>query len=228
MIPGAVQISNDYANRPCYPELIAIIIAGAIHISVGILVSVSVARIYNAFVSLCFLIYVVRRASTTKSVLRLWGMRRDNFWTALRFQLSFGAFAAICILGVAMVGGSFAPPKTFWLTLALYPVWGIAQQFALHNLVARNLSGLLSHSLAIAFASAILFGLSHTPRGSLVFVSFFLGFFFTLIYQRFSNLWAVGIVHGILGTLALYFVVGEDPGARILTLLLRWQGRIFP
>lgn len=223
MIRDAFQRSHDYANRPCYPELIAIILAGALHVSVGILISISAARIYNAYISICFLIYAVRRATTTKSVLRVWGMRCDNFWPALRFQLGFGAMAALCIIGYAMVGGSFVLPKTFWLTLGLYPAWGIAQQFALQNLVARNLSGLLSHSVAIACASAMFFGLSHIPRGPLVFLTFFLGFFFTLIYRRFPNLWAVGIVHGILGTLALYMVVGEDPGSRILALLLRWR-----
>ena len=103
MIPDGIQTSKDYANRPCYPELIAIIVAGAIHVSVGILISVSAARIYNAVVSVCFLIYAVWRATNTKSVLRIWGMRRDNFWTALRFQLSFAACVALVILGFAMI-----------------------------------------------------------------------------------------------------------------------------
>ena len=41
------------------------------------------------------------------------------------------------------------------------------------------------------------------------------GFFFTLIYRRLPNLWAVGIMHGILGSMAVHFVLGKDPGAAI-------------
>ena len=46
------------------------------------------------------------------------------------------------------------------------------------------------------------------------------GVFLTLIYQRFPNLWAVGIVHGILGSLAVYIVLKEDPGATIFSFIV--------
>ncbi len=161
----AAQQSNDYANRPCYPELIAIIVAGALHVAAELVVSLSVALIYSAFASLCFLIYMVWRAAHTKGVFTVWGMRRDNFWAALRAQLSFGALAVVCMLGLGFVEGSVTLPKTFWLTLGLYPVWGTAQQFALQNFIARNLTGLLSHPVAIAGASAIFFAASHGPWG---------------------------------------------------------------
>jgi membrane protease YdiL (CAAX protease family) len=46
------------------------------------------------------------------------------------------------------------------------------------------------------------------------------GFFFTAIYRRVPNLWAVGLVHGILGSLAIYFVSGEDPGAGLWNLVV--------
>ena len=42
------------------------------------------------------------------------------------------------------------------------------------------------------------------------------GFFFTLIYRRHPNLWAVGILHGFLGALAYYLVLGEDPGGMVI------------
>ena len=95
-------------------------------------------------------------------------------------------------------------------------MWGTAQQFGLQNLVAKNLSGLLPNRLALALVSALLFGAAHCPRGPLMLLAFSAGLFFTLIYRRFPNLWAVGIAHGILGALAFYIVLGEDPGARVL------------
>lgn len=219
----AAQPSNDYADRPCYPELIAIIIAGALHVASEVVLSLSVARIYNALASLCFLIYVGWRATHTKGVFTVWGMRRDNFGAALRAQLGVAAPAVLFFVGLGIVWGSFPLPKTFWLTLALYPVWGIAQQFALQNFIARNLRGFLSHPVAIAGAAAILFAASHSPRSALVVLALFAGFLFTLLYQRFPNVWAVGVVHGMIGALVFYIVLGEDPGAEILSVASGWR-----
>ncbi|MEE9220399.1 MAG: CPBP family intramembrane glutamic endopeptidase [candidate division NC10 bacterium] len=216
-----IEQRNDYGSRPCYPELVAIILAGALHVAVEVLMSPSAAQMYNVVVSLGFLAYLGWRATSTKNVFRIWGMRSDNIWTALHFQLRFGAVAVLLIFGFGLVTGSLHLPLTFWLTLGLYPLWGIAQQFALQNLIAKNLSGFLSHPVAIACASALLFGMAHYPRGVLVLATILAGFFFTLIYQRFPNLWAVGFVHGILGALVFYIVLGEDPGAEILGFLLR-------
>ena len=106
-----------------------------------------------------------------------------------------------------------------WVTLALYPLWGTAQQFALQNLIARNLTGLTANPLAIACIASVLFGLSHYPRLDLALLTLAAGIPFTLIFRRRPNLWAVGIAHGILGTLAVYWVAGEDPGAMILQAL---------
>ncbi|MFQ5846673.1 MAG: type II CAAX prenyl endopeptidase Rce1 family protein [Candidatus Methylomirabilales bacterium] len=219
MTQEEIKQSDNYGDHPCTVELVVIIIAGALHVATEILVSPSVAEIYNILVSLCFLMYLVWRAMRSKNVLRVWGMRLDNFWTALRFQLSFGAVGVLLIFAFGMVVGSVSLPATFWLTLGLYPVWGIAQQFALQNLIARNLTGLLSHPLAIACAAAVLFGMAHYPRAPLVFLTVLGGFFFTLIYHKFPNLWAVGIVHGILGAVAFYVVLGEDPGAQIMKIV---------
>jgi membrane protease YdiL (CAAX protease family) len=50
-------------------------------------------------------------------------------------------------------------------------------------------------------------------------LTFVAGLVFTWIYERHNNLWAIGIVHGILGAVAYYVVLGHDPGAEIIGLL---------
>ena len=114
-----------------------------------------------------------------------------------------------------MLAGSVALPWGFWLTLALYPIWGTMQQFALQNLIARNVAGLVSHPAAVAGVAATLFAASHVPRWPLVSLTLVSGFFFTLVYRRVPNLWAVGIAHGLLGSVAIYLVLREDPGGAI-------------
>ena len=47
------------------------------------------------------------------------------------------------------------------------------------------------------------------------------GLAFTWIYETYGNLWAVGIVHGLLGALAYYAVLGQNPGAELLGILGR-------
>ena len=105
------------------------------------------------------------------------------------------------------------------MTVALYPVWGVAQQFALQNLIAKNLSYVLQSHLGLAVGASALFGVSHYPRLELVALTFVGGIFFTLVYRKFPNLWAVGIAHGVLGSLVVYIVLKEDPGTVILGYL---------
>jgi len=208
---------NDHADRPRPGELAAIIGAGAVHVLVEIVFSERVAHLCSVGIVLAFAAYLVRRARTVEGVLRAWGMRVDNFRPALRAQFAFVGIGALALVGIGAALGRLVPPWTFWLTLALYPAWGVAQQFALQNLIARNLTGWLKQPLAIAGTASVLFGISHFPRWELMLLTLVAGIFFTLIYRRFPNLWAVGIAHGILGSLAVHLVLGEDPVALILS-----------
>ncbi len=211
--------SDGYAKGPCYPELIAILLVGLFHVVTELAVSGWIARLYNAIVSVAFIGYLVWRARRSKGAVRAWGMRTDNFWPALQAQMVFGAVGAVTLIGFGVVTDSLALPKTFWLTLALYPIWGIAQQFALQSLIARNVAGFLSSPLAIAVVASALFSAAHYPQIELVVLTGAAGVPLTWIYRRFPNLWAVGIVHAILGSLAVYIVLGMDPGSVILEFL---------
>ena len=211
--------SKEYANRPCYPELIAVILAGLLHVLLETLVSESSAIYFNGIVSIAFIAYLVWRGMRSKGVLRAWGMRRDNFWPALRAHLPCVIVSVIVVIGFGVVNNSLNLPRSFWFTIALYPIWGIAQQFALQNLIGRNLTALSSKPLVIAVVASLMFGVAHLPRLDLVALTLVAGIFLTLVYRRNPNLWAVGIVHGILGSMAFYIILKEDPGGAILRFL---------
>lgn len=204
-------MSRD-ADRPSYGELIATLAAAGGHVGLEVFVSATAApRIYNAAAVAAFAVYFLWRAATTDGALREWGFRRDNFLPALRANLHFGFVATLAMLGYGLAAGTLPVPSEFWLALALYPVWGIAQQFALQNLVARNLRDLVPHPLLRAFAAAALFSAAHYPRLELMGLVFPAGLVFVWIYQRRPNLWAVGLVHAWLGALAIYVVLEENP-----------------
>ncbi len=217
--PAAAPDRHPYAHAPCYPELAAITLVGLAHIVLETSFSEPVALWFSGGVSLAFLGYLVWRARDGAVVLRAWGMRRDNFWPAIQAQAVFGAAGAAAMLAYAVVAGSVALPWGFWLTLAFYPIWGVTQQFALQNLIARNVAGFIVRPVGVAGVAAVLFAASHIPRWPLVSLTFISGFFFTVIYRRVPNLWAVGIVHGFLGSLAIYLVSSEDPWAVIWSVV---------
>jgi membrane protease YdiL (CAAX protease family) len=207
--------------QPSISELLVVVAIGAAHVCIELVASVEATRVYNVAAGVGVTAYLIWRATTTNNILRVWGMRRDNFWQALRVQLIFGGPAAACLILFGLMNGTVPLPPSFWLVCALYPFFGIAQQFVLQNLIARNLAMFVPHRVLLAFSSSLLFSLSHIPRLPLSVLALIAGFFLTLIYQRHQNLWAVGIVHGILAGLTFYIVLQQDPGARILQFLMR-------
>jgi len=214
----------EYGTRPCYGELAAILLVGLLHIVVELVYSAGAAIAYNIAVSIAFLAYLIWRIRRTPGVVRAWGFRTDNVKAATVAQLHFVAVGILALIAYAFVTKSPGLPRTFWLTVALYPVWGIAQQFALQNLIARNVAGLLSRPLVIALVAASLFAISHYPRLGLVALTFLAGIFFTLVYRKYPNLWVVGTAHGLLGSMAFYIVLQEDPGAVIIGFLMGFRG----
>ena len=68
-----------YGERPCLPELVAIILVGVLHVVTEVGLSGFIARIYNAVVSLGFLVYLIWRARSTPHAVRAWGMRRRGW-----------------------------------------------------------------------------------------------------------------------------------------------------
>lgn len=205
-------------------ELIAVVFAGGLHVGAELLFSEPPALWLSAGLSVSFLVYLLWRVRHTPGMLRSWGMRGDNFRLAIGPHLAFAALGSATTLGLGMAMGTLSFPPTFWITLALYPMWGTGQQFALQNLLARNVYGFTSNMFAVALIAAALFAASHYPRLELVALTAAAGVPFTLLYRRYPNLWAVGIAHGILGSVAVYAVLEEDPGAAIVGFLRGFFG----
>lgn len=207
----------------------AVVVAGALHVAAELFFSEAVALWVSAALVVGFLVHLGVRAGRHPGMLRAWGMRMDNFGDTIGPHLLFAAVGSAIVLWIGSTVGTISFPHTFWLTLLLYPIWGTAQQFALQNLLARNVYAFTPNILLVSIVASVLFGASHYPRLWLVALTAGAGFPFTIMYRRFPNLWAIGIAHGILGSLAVYAVLGEDPGAAILSTLWKWiQGGAGP
>jgi membrane protease YdiL (CAAX protease family) len=110
---------------------------------------------------------------------------------------------------VQLVRGPLWLPRNFWLTLALYPAWGIVQQFLMNGIIARNFARRLPPAATI-LCTAALFAVAHAGDGPLMALTFLAACIWVPIYLRWRNLWPLGVCHGLLGAIAYYVLLGRD------------------
>lgn len=192
-------------------ELGCLVLIGIGHCLLEIFSTEQVALAFTALAVVGFAGYVAWRARRQPGLLHSWGLRSDNLAAALPAHAAFAVLGSLGLIALGAVGGQLETPATFWLLLLVYPLWGGAQQFALQNFVGANVARFAKSEGVVALTTGLLFGLSHVPRWDLTLLTLTSGVAFTWIYRRFPNLWAVALAHGVLGTLAIHFVVGEDP-----------------
>lgn len=202
-------------------EFVAVVATG-----VGQLVIAAWFGLHGPFivtVSLLWMLYVILRSRSDPGNLPRWGFSRQGLKES--FRLSAGPFfsgAAFCILfgllaGTAKVSWHIVP------VLALYPFWGLVQQFLIVALLAGNVVAISSERVSKPVAiliAALLFAAVHSPNLPLVAATFVMGLITTSIYLRTSNIWFAGLFHGWFATLFYYFILGEDPWLRLVDLLV--------
>lgn len=113
---------------------------------------------------------------------------------------------ALAILAVAYFSGSLHRLWGLqhpWYAALGYVCWAFVQEFMLQCFCLRMLRALVSRASALILSGAV-FAVAHLPNPSLTFVTFFAGVVFTAIYARRRNLYAVALIHALLGlTLAV-------------------------
>ncbi len=159
-------------------------------------------------------VYIIYRYKKTDGILKYWGFRTDNFKKVLLKLLPFG----ILVIASSVIIGYFR--ETIDLNwhiipiLIIYPIWGIIQHFLMMGLLAGNLQDLRSRDLnkiTIIVITATLFALVHYPYYLLILATFILALFYAYIYLNDRNIYVLGLVHGWLGGIFFYTVVGRDP-----------------
>lgn len=218
---------SDYAEGPCYRELVAAVLTGVGHVALEVAVdglrgaAETLDRpqhFYNMAAVVLWGCYLLWRFFKVPGAGGVWGFRAEGFLRSMRDGAVFAAFAMVPLLICGKLNSRLPLPLTFWLVIAIYPVWGIAQQFALQALVTRNLRQLVPKLPFRVLAASTIFSAAHFPNYRLMILTFIAGLGFTWIYERHRNIWAIGIIHGILGAVAYYVVIGQDPGAEIISL----------
>lgn len=154
-----------------------------------------------------YVLFVLRRR---KEPWRAYGFRADNLRQAgWRVGLWTGAVAILIILASRALGNSLDRPELL-LLLPLYPLWGILQQFVFQGIVHRALLRLIDQRNVALGISAILFATVHIPFWPVVGLTLGGGLCWSWFYQRWPNLWVLGISHGVLGSLAYSLLLGRN------------------
>jgi hypothetical protein len=187
-------------------ELAAVVATGAAHL---VFEEVLHAKAwFIAAAAIGWTSYVVWRAVRVPRTLAEYGFRREGF---VQSAILAGGVLLVGALGIWVLGGGRGVFHPHLLVIMLiYPVWGLVQQFVLQALLARNLARWIGSVMAVAALASALFGLVHLPDLVLVAGTFVLGIVFVPIYLRFRNLWPLGIVHGWLGALVYFWILGRD------------------
>lgn len=162
--------------------------------------------------------YFVWRAACDPTSWRRWGMLQPGVgWGP------YAAFTAVGLVGVAAFAVAWPRPLPHlsWWSLALYPPWALAQQFALQNLFAADLRTLGVRGWAVALVAGACLGLGHFPHAAMGVVAAAGGVAWTAMWPRWPNLWAIAASHAVLGAAALVFVVGVNPAGDFYDVIPR-------
>jgi hypothetical protein len=146
-----------------------------------------------------------------------WGMRTDTLAPSASANGALLVLASAGMVAFGVAHGRGSPPGGFFILLALYPVWGLVQQFLLCAIVARDLERVTGSRAAAVAIGAFLFGLVHAPDWVLCGLTAAAGVFWTACFLRWPNLWVHGVVHGWLGGMAYWFVLGKDAWGDLMT-----------
>ncbi len=194
--------------RRATAEFVAVVATGAVFLVFENVLDQKL--LFIAVAAVAWLAYVALRFRSPGQA-REWGFRADNLRPALAANGIVVLVAAAALVAYGAAHGRGLPPAGFFYLIAIYPIWGLVQQFLLCALVCGNLVRATERAGLAVGASALLFGLVHLPDWTLVLLTFAGGLAWCAIYVRVPNLFVQGVAHGLLGALAYYEVLGRDP-----------------
>jgi membrane protease YdiL (CAAX protease family) len=196
-------------------EVAAVIVTGTAHLVLTTWLNKQL--VFTIAAILFWIGFVGVRVHRDRSVFRRWGFTVQEFWRSVLMLLPYGVVAVIATLGYGLLAGTLIFSWRFFLLLALYPAWGLVQQFLVVGLLAGNLrkDGRLPNGVII-LVIAVLFASIHLPSIPLVIVAGVMVAITTSVYFKTGNLYALGLFHGWIGSFTYFFVLGNDPLADLI------------
>ena len=176
---------------------------------------------YITGIVLFWLAYILYRVKSNKETLIRWGFKKEHFKQSMLYLVPLVFITGMASVLYSSMNESLSFSWYFILSLLLYPLWGLIQQFMMLGIISQNLAsateGNMNRYLIIFLVSA-LFSMVHYPSFFLMIFTFFLEVVFATVYLKWRNLWAIGIAHGWIGTFILYYVLGRNLWAELFSI----------
>jgi membrane protease YdiL (CAAX protease family) len=176
--------------------------------------------IYIVLICLFWVSYIFYRYKSDPSILSRWGIQQQNFRATFLYLFPF---AIVCMAGFVIYGMVAQTALINWHIIPIliaYPLWGLMQQFIVAGLMAGNLRAIRNPGFKkyqIILITSLLFSLVHYPDGSLMLFTFIMQWIFTTAFLRWQNIWSLGLYHGLIGTILLFFIMGRDLWEELLS-----------
>jgi len=216
-----MEFSSLKLTRPVSDKIRLLEISGVILTGIGKFIFIDYLNWRLPFVVITILawtLYIFYRYKKDKNVLKDWGFRLENFKYVFKLILPFALTSILIFFGIGYIQGTINLTWHIIPVLVTYPIWGSIQQFLIIGLLAGNLSEFKKIKMnkgLIVLLTAIFFSLVHYPTVWLMIGTFVLALFYGYIYLKAKNIYVLGVLHGWLGALFYYTVVGQDPFADI-------------
>lgn len=173
-------------------------IAMAFALLEGALWSALPTQMVWGFLLLCFIVLRTVRGGRTASWLGLAGPALRHGWWIVP---AAAAFAALLLLGARGLGTlhDLRQEHRALFGACMYTVWSVVQEFMAQSFILVRLEELLQRKWAPVIATALIFSVAHIPNVLLILLTLFGGAVFSALFQRYRNLYVLGIAHSILG-----------------------------
>ena len=163
---------------------------------------------------ICFVLFWSVYILCKKDKLSEWGLDTKNIRSSFLVSTTYFVVVLIgIILYLKIINNSnIIVNQNFMITLVLYLLWGILQQFIIQSMIIRNIKNIfnINNTILLLLLGAVLFSIVHINDKTLLILTFFMGLIWTHIYLEHKNIIPIGIYHGILGTIYYYWIIKKD------------------
>ena len=152
-------------------------------------------RILAPVVLVLTLLVVVVRGKSQDEL----GVGRRGLVQSLWILPAAVALSAVSMFAAAKIGTLHPLYKADFKHIAGYVLWTVYQQFLLQDYFMERLLRLVSNEAAAVSLAGTLFAAAHLPNLVLTAATLVWGMVSCALFQRYRNLWALGLAQGLLG-----------------------------
>ncbi len=209
----ASSLRNEITRREAMSDVAVVLGCATVYVVAG---NAGIGgRWLIAAVGLLLMTYAVLVLARRGERFRDFGLRGDNLRAAAKSVGAWTVPAAVAIIGFALLRGESLFRPELLVMLPLYPMWGVVQQSIFQGVLHRRLLSLVESRRLAVLLTATAFALVHLGSWPLVGLTFVAGLMWSWLFQRYPNVWMLGVSHGVLAALAYPLVLADDPLSRM-------------